>query len=123
MSKAISRLEKASWNQVEKEKLSETLSRQVIFGEKGTIALISAKIGGGTARHSHPSEEYALIHSGTLKYTFDDHEDVLLHAGETLVVPPNVPHAIHALEDTEVLYFFSPGREDWVRGEDQYLRK
>jgi mannose-6-phosphate isomerase-like protein (cupin superfamily) len=57
-----------------------------------------------------------------LKYTFDDHE-VLLHADDLLVVPPSVPHAIYAVEDTEVVYFFSPAREDWLRGEDQYLRK
>jgi hypothetical protein len=39
------------------------------------------------------------------------------------VVPPNVPHSVVALEDTVWVIFFSPAREDWVRGEDQYLRE
>jgi quercetin dioxygenase-like cupin family protein len=122
MSKITSNLQKTSWTNVEKEKLSDALSRQAVYGEKATIGRFSVKRGGGTPRHSHPSEEYALLQSGTLKYTFDDHE-VLLHADDFLVVPPNVPHAIYAVEDTEVVYFFSPAREDWLRGEDQYLRK
>jgi quercetin dioxygenase-like cupin family protein len=122
MSKAIKTIQKASWNTVEKEKLSDLLSRRVLHGEKATLAQLSIKRGGGASHHSHPNEEYALIQSGTLKYTFDDHE-VLLHAGDIFVVPANVPHAIQAVEDAELVYFFSPAREDWLRGEDQYLRK
>ena len=104
------------------EKLSDSLSRQAVSGEKGTLAQLFIKLGGGAARHSHISEEYSSIVSGAVKYIFDDRE-VMVNAGEALVVPPNVPHSLIALEDTVAVLFFSPGREDWVRGEDQYLRK
>jgi quercetin dioxygenase-like cupin family protein len=38
-------------------------------------------------------------------------------------VPPNVPHGNEALEDTVILELFSPVREDWIRGDDSYLRQ
>jgi hypothetical protein len=34
-----------------------------------------------------------------------------------------VPHGVEALEDTDVLDTFTPVREDWVTGDDSYLRK
>ena len=118
----MSEIQKLSWKSKEVEKLSDSLSRQAVYGEKGTLAQMFIKRGGGAARHSHINEEYSSVISGAVKYVFDDRE-VVVNAGEVLVVPPNVPHAIIALEDTVDLIFFSPAREDWVRGEDQYLRK
>jgi quercetin dioxygenase-like cupin family protein len=118
----MSEIQKLSWKTKEVEKLSGSLSRQAIYGEKGTLAQISIKSGAAIARHSHPSEEYSSVVSGAVKYVFDDRE-VRVNAGDVLVVPPNVPHAVVALEDTVDVIFFSPAREDWVRGEDQYLRK
>ena len=118
----MSKIQKTSWNAIEKEKLSDSLSRQVVYGEKGTMAQFSVKRGGAAARHSHVSEEYLSVTSGVLKFTFDDQE-VVVKAGEVLVIPPNVPHSIVVLEDGVFVEFFAPGREDWLRGEDQYLRK
>jgi quercetin dioxygenase-like cupin family protein len=101
----MTEIQKISWKTKEVEKLSDSLSRQAVFGEKGTLARLSIKRGGGAARHSHVNEEYSSIVSGAVKYVFDDREVVVI-----------------ALEDTVAVFFFSPGREDWVRGEDQYLR-
>jgi len=72
-------------------------------------------------RHSHRSEQYSLILSGSLKFTFDDHE-VIVRAGEVLLIPANVPHSAEALEDTVDVDFFAPRREDWIDGTDSYLR-
>jgi quercetin dioxygenase-like cupin family protein len=117
----MTEIQKISWKTKEVEKLSDSLSRQAVFGEKGTLARLSIKRGGGAARHSHVNEEYSSIVSGAVKYVFDDLE-VVVNAGEILVIPPNVPHAVVALEETVDVLFFSPARQDWVRGEDQYLR-
>jgi quercetin dioxygenase-like cupin family protein len=38
-------------------------------------------------------------------------------------LPANVPHEVEALEDSVLLDVFSPVREDWLRGEDAYLRR
>ena len=39
-----------------------------------------------------------------------------------MIVPGGVPHEVEALEDSLVLDVFSPVRDDWVRGDDAYLR-
>jgi quercetin dioxygenase-like cupin family protein len=114
-------IQKISWKSKEVEKLNDSLSRQTVFGEKATLAQLFFKRGGVIVRHSHINEEYSSIASGAVKYIFDDRE-VVVNAGEALVVPPNVPHSVVALEDTVWIIFFSPAREDWARGEDQYLR-
>jgi quercetin dioxygenase-like cupin family protein len=118
----MSEIQKISWKTKEVEKLNDSLSRQTVFGEKGTLAQLFFKRGGAVQRHSHVNEEYSSIVSGAVKYVFDDRE-IVVNAGEVLVVPPNVPHSVAALEDTVWVIFFSPAREDWLRGEDQYLRK
>jgi quercetin dioxygenase-like cupin family protein len=114
-------LVKTSWQSLEEEWMTGELSRQVIHGKKATLARLTLKAGADVARHHHVNEEYAWVLSGTLEYRLDD-RTVVVRAGEILVVPSNVPHAIVALEDTTCIDFFAPVREDWLKGEDQYLR-
>ena len=42
--------------------------------------------------------------------------------GEVLVIPSNLPHKAEALEDTLDVDVFSPPRQDWLDGTDDYLR-
>ena len=112
---------KISWNTIEKEKLSDTLTRQMVSGEKGTLARMRATSGALAPRHHHENEEYCMISSGTLKVVFDDRE-IIGKAGDILIIPANVPHSFEALEDLMLVEFFTPVREDWLRGDDQYLR-
>ena len=46
-----------------------------------------------------------------------------VRAGEILVIPAHVPHEAIALEDTVDIDFFAPRREEWIRGDDAYLRQ
>mgnify|MGYP003766272363 CR=1 FL=1 len=46
----------------------------------------------------------------------------VVKAGQTLVIPSNVPHGAEALEDTDVIDTFSPIRTDWLDGSDVYLQ-
>ena len=116
------KVEKISWKTVKEETLSDRLQRQVVFGEKATLARLNGKRGAEIARHFHDNEEYMWVLSGVMKYSFDDRE-IELNAGEVLIVPPNVPHSIVVQEDATFVAFFTPKREDWLRGEDQYLRR
>jgi len=110
-----------SWEKIETEKLSNTITRQMLSGEHSTVARILLARGARVPRHAHDSEQFTLILSGALKFIFDDHEQVV-HAGEILFIPSNVPHAAEALEDTVDMDIFSPRREDWIRKDDAYLR-
>ncbi|MBV8072902.1 MAG: cupin domain-containing protein, partial [Acidobacteriaceae bacterium] len=46
-----------------------------------------------------------------------------LKPGDVMVIPPNVPHRFEALEESTATDLFVPQREDWIRGDDAYLRK
>ncbi len=110
-----------SWEKMEAEKLSNTITRQMLSGQSATIARILLRRGAVVPRHSHVSEQFSLILSGALKFIFDDQERVV-RAGEIVFIPSNVPHAAEALEDTVDIDFFAPRREDWIRKDDAYLR-
>jgi quercetin dioxygenase-like cupin family protein len=118
----MSTLEKTSWMTMEIEQLNDKLSRQMISGENATVSQLFLKKGAAVPRHSHMNEQYSWIISGSLKFVFDGRE-ILVGAGDVLVIPPNVPHSAVALEDTVDVDIFAPRREDWIRKEDSYLRK
>jgi quercetin dioxygenase-like cupin family protein len=56
-----------------------------------------------------------------LRFVVGENE-VVLGAGESIALPAHVPHEVEALEDSLVIDVFSPVRDDWVRGDDAYLR-
>ena len=118
----MSGLEKTSWKSIEIEQMNDKLSRQMISGENVTLSQLLVKKGAVVPRHSHMNEQYSWILSGTLKFIFDDRE-ILVGAGEIIVIPANVPHSAVALEDTVDVDIFVPRREDWIRKDDSYLRK
>jgi quercetin dioxygenase-like cupin family protein len=118
----LSVLEKSSWKTIEIEQLNDKLSRQMISGENATVSQLLLKKGAAVPRHSHMNEQYSWIISGALKFVFDDRE-ILVGAGDVLVIPANLPHSAVALEDTVDVDIFAPRREDWIRKEDSYLRK
>jgi quercetin dioxygenase-like cupin family protein len=115
-------VEAKPWTKVKNEQLSEVISRQMVSGEEATLARILLTRGAIVPRHHHRSEQYTMILSGALKFVFDDGETTV-HAGETLLIPAHVPHAAEALEDTVDIDFFAPRREEWIRGDDAYLRR
>ena len=114
---------KTSWAQIEPEKMTELITRQMVNGENATISRLLLSRGAVVPRHSHVSEQYSLILSGNLKFVFDSGREVEVKAGEVLYIPANLPHSAVAMEDTVDLDFFAPRREDWIRKEDSYLRQ
>ena len=87
-----------------------------------TVARLSMRAGAVVPRHSHENEQLTMLDKGKLKFIFDDREEII-QAGQCLQIPSHVPHRVDALEDSEATDLFAPVREDWVRGDDAYLRK
>jgi quercetin dioxygenase-like cupin family protein len=110
------------WDRVEKEQMSPALVRQVIHGENITVARLSLRKGCSVPEHSHHNEQISMIEKGALRFLVRGVEEVV-KAGEVLHIPPHVPHSAEALEDSIAVDLFSPIREDWIRGDDAYLRK
>lgn len=113
--------EHLSWDSIEKEQLQPGLFRKVIHGTNITIAQISLNKGVIVPSHKHHNEQISSVMKGSIRVETDTGE-YIVSQGEFLVIPPNVPHKVTALEDTLVHDTFSPVREDWQKGDDSYLR-
>lgn len=109
------------WNSVELETLNPLLQRQFVVGQDIMLARVLLKKGCIVPMHSHYNEQVTYIQEGALKFWIDGKE-IVVHAGEVLTIPRNMPHKAEALEDTVDLDVFSPPRADWINKSDQYLR-
>ena len=110
------------WEDITKEIMSESISRRVITGERAMVAEINIAQGALVPTHHHESEQISYCLEGRLKLEIEGQKFVL-NPGDILVIPSQVPHSALALEDFRGLDIFSPIREDWLRGDDDYLRK
>ncbi|MFN7930593.1 MAG: cupin domain-containing protein [Blastocatellia bacterium] len=109
-------------HEVPVEQVSDLFSRQFFTGEKITIAFLNIKAGCVVPTHSHESEQFSYIISGALQFHIEGQE-IVVRSGEMMEIPSNVPHSAVALEDITGIDVFSPIRQDWVDGSDDYLRK
>ena len=114
-------MEARRWSDEPVEELSSTIGRRMFHTDGTTVAWITLAQGAVVPQHDHPNEQIATVVKGRVRFIVDGNEFVA-HAGETVPLASNVPHAVEALEDSIVLDVFSPRREDWIRGEDAYLR-
>ena len=107
-----------------REKLMERVERRFLSGERATLAQVWLYRGAIVPAHTHESEQLSYIVDGALRFHLgaDGARELVVRSGEVLVIPSNLPHAAEALEDTYDLDFFAPRRDDWIAGDDAYLR-
>ena len=113
------------WEDMPKEQVTEQLQRRLITGERVMLAHVYLKKGCIVPKHSHDNEQLTYILEGALKFWIgeDESKEVIVRAGEVLVIPSHVLHKAEALEDTLDVDIFSPPREDWLNKTDDYLRQ
>ena len=109
------------WESVELEQLNPLLQRQFVVGHDIMVARVLLKKGAIVPEHSHENEQVTYILEGALKFRLSGRE-VVVHAGEVLTIPPNMPHEAEAMADTVDLDVFTPPRADWINKDDSYLR-
>jgi quercetin dioxygenase-like cupin family protein len=97
-------------------------ARRVLHTAHLTIAMLDLKQGAVVPLHHHINEQVSLVQTGRLLFRFPDRE-VIIGPGESVTIPPNLPHSVEVLEDSTVTDLFAPRREDWLTGNDAYLRK
>jgi len=110
-----------SWNTLPIEDLNPLLQRHFVVGQNIMLARVLLKKGCIVPEHSHHNEQVACVLDGALKFWIDGQE-LVVHSGEVLAIPPHVPHKVEALEDTVNLDIFNPPRADWINKTDAYLR-
>ena len=113
------------WDDMPKEQVTPMLSRRLVTGERMMLAHVYLDKGAVVPRHSHHNEQLTYILEGALHFHIGENgeEEVIVRAGEVLLIPSNVPHMAIALEDTLDVDVFSPPREDWLNGTDTYFHK
>jgi len=82
-------------------KHSTALGR-LVTGEQIEVGLLRFKAGEGAKEHAHPHEQVLLVLSGRVRMKIGG-EGYELGPREVAHLPPNVPHSLHAIEDTEVV--------------------
>jgi quercetin dioxygenase-like cupin family protein len=115
-------MERFDWTAIAEEKMNPLLSRWVIHTGHMTLANLWLGKGAVVPLHQHVNRQVTMVKSGALRFEMDG-ESFVLKAGEVLVIPPDMPHRVEAVEESTATDLFTPAREDWIRGDDAYLRK
>ena len=110
------------WNDDEAEQMNPAVRRQVLHSAMMTVARLGLKAGAVVPEHHHLNEQISLVMEGSIRFHIGG-ESRVISGGEAVVIPSNVPHWVEALEDSVAIDVFTPIREDWIRGDDAYLRK
>jgi len=111
-----------TWDQIQEDSLNPLAGRKALHGDGITVARFRFDKGNVVAMHHHINDQVTMIESGKVRFNLDG-EIKELGAGEFLHVGPDIPHGNEALENTVIIEIFSPIREDWIKGDDSYLRQ
>src|SRR5215831_10469054 len=110
------------WSEIAAESVNPSISRQFITADRVTLARFRLNRGGVVPMHAHHNEQVSCVLSGSLKFVIEGRE-IVVGVGEVLQIPGGVPHEVHVLEDALVMDVFSPVRQDWIEGTDDYFRR
>jgi quercetin dioxygenase-like cupin family protein len=109
------------WADIAPEQMNPLTTRQYVVGTDTMLARLVLKKGAHVPLHNHMNEQMSHVVEGALNFMIEG-KVVTLRAGEILCIPPHVPHEVIALEDSVALDIFNPPRQDWIDGDDAYLR-
>ena len=117
-------IQKQTWETTPVEEVTPAMHRKIIHGEKIMVSRIQFKDGFLVPLHHHENEQITQVLSGTMRFWFgpDKEQTLDVHAGEMIVIPPNLPHEALMIGDVEEIDIWAPPRTDWLDGTDQYLR-
>ena len=73
------------------------VSRTVIGKKAGTVTLFAFDKGQGLSTHSAPYDAMVWILDGAVRITIDG-KTLRAKAGEMVIMPANLPHALHAVQ-------------------------
>ena len=86
---------------VDKKKKS-VVSKEIIKKETGTVTIFAFDEGEGLSEHTAPFDAMVQVLDGTLELTIDG-ELFVLKQGDMIIMPANVPHALHAAQQFKMI--------------------
>jgi quercetin dioxygenase-like cupin family protein len=113
------------WDDLPLEKMRGGMSRRYVHSDKMMVAQVNFAKGDGVPAHRHENEQYTYVVTGALRFRFGEEQDeeVVVGAGEIVLIPSGHLHSASADEDTFELDIFCPPRRDWIEGDDAYMRE
>jgi len=113
------------WDDVRLDRMRGGMTRRFVHSEKMMIGQIHFDEGDSVPAHRHDNEQYTYVISGALRFLFgdDQQDELLVRAGEIVLIPSGMLHSAIAEEDTFELDIFCPPRRDWIDGDDAYMRE
>jgi quercetin dioxygenase-like cupin family protein len=87
------------------------VSRTLVKNTAGNVTLFAFGAGQGLSKHSAPFDALVQVIDGKLFVTIDQ-QDHALCAGEMILMPANIPHAVHAPEDARMLLVMLKDKSD-----------
>lgn len=99
-------------NKVVEKELAPGFYAKIVHSNDMTVAHVRVDGGAELPEHQHPHEQIMNLISGEFLFTVDGKE-YRMSAGETYVIPSNVPHSAKAVTDCMIVDVFHPVREDF----------
>jgi quercetin dioxygenase-like cupin family protein len=78
------------------------VSKEIIKKEKGTVTLFAFDKGQGLSEHTAPFDALVYLLDGSAQVTIDEKPRILT-AGEMIIMPAHIRHALNALEPFKML--------------------
>jgi quercetin dioxygenase-like cupin family protein len=86
--------------------------RTLNAGERTMLCEVLIAKGAVVPMHTHPHEQIGYLAKGRLRFVIGD-EVKEIAAGDSWLVPGDVPHEVTGLEDAIAIDIFSPPREEY----------
>ena len=97
------------------EQISEKISRRMLSDDQGMLVWWSIEAGVHVETHSHANEQIVWMLKGKMEFRLGSEQRVC-GPGEVVVIPGGTEHEGWFHEDSEVIDFFAPPREDFMLG-------
>ncbi|TWV14019.1 cupin domain-containing protein [Bacteroidaceae bacterium HV4-6-C5C] len=78
------------------------ISKQVLKNQSGNITLFSFDEGQGLSEHTAPFDAMVQVLEGEARITIGG-KDNMVKAGESIIMPANITHALHAVHSFKML--------------------
>ena len=109
------------WDEIAAEQVNEKFLRKLAWDGGLMMAWMECKQGCHVPPHAHANEQLTFVVRGRWRFEIGGKE-LTVGPNEMVYIPSDTVHSAEALEDLEAYDIFTPPREDWIKGEDAYLR-
>ena len=89
--------------------------RVLAYSDELMMCEITFEQGAEGKLHSHPHLQITYVIKGSFLFTIDG-ETRMVKAGDSLFMPADSLHGVHALEDGMLVDVFNPKRDDFITG-------